>query len=91
MGGDERRKCWGGERWSVMTVWRKRAVEVVGAEAAGRTGVHPVQGAAKRGPGNAQAGEHAGTRSHKARNEGFVRWGMVTRKGVSVQEEPACG
>ena len=35
MGGDGGRNCGGGERWSVMTVWGKRAVEVIGAEAGG--------------------------------------------------------
>ena len=35
MGGDGGRNRGGAERWSVMTVWRKRAVDVVGAEAGG--------------------------------------------------------
>ena len=35
MGGDGGRNCRGGERWSVMNDWRKRAVEVVEAEMGG--------------------------------------------------------
>ena len=53
-------------------------------------------GAAKPGPGNAQEREHTSTGSHNARNEHFVRWGMVTKKGckcargVSWSPEQQC-
>ena len=79
-----------------MTVWRKRAVQVVEAEAGGGAEFILCRVLRKHGTGNAQAGEHAGTRSHNARSEGFMRWGMVTKKGckctrrVSLCPEQQC-
>ena len=55
-----------------------------------------MQGAAKRGSCPAKVGEHTGTCSHNARNEGFVKWGMLTMKGckctrgVSLWPEQQC-
>ena len=96
MGGEWGREVWG---WGEVVGDDRLAEARSGSDrgrSGGRSGVLSVQGAAKGGPGNAQAAKHAGTRSHDAWNEGFVRWGMVTKegckctRGVSLWAEQEC-